>query len=46
MKQDIHAEAVRVLGKHARLEHLRKECIELAHEIDRQVLMVFFLFDR
>jgi PHP family Zn ribbon phosphoesterase len=35
MKQDIHAEAVRVLGKHERLEHLRKECIELAHEIDR-----------
>jgi len=35
MKQDIHAEAVRVLGKRERLEHLRKECIELAHEIDR-----------
>ena len=35
MITDIHAEAVRILGKRERLEHLRKEAIELAHEIDR-----------
>lgn len=35
MSTDIHAEAVRILGKNERLEHLRKEAIELAHEIDR-----------
>ena len=32
---NIHEQAVHVLGKEARLNHLRKEAIELAHEIDR-----------
>lgn len=32
---NIHQRAVLALGKVARLNHLRKEAIELAHEIDR-----------
>ena len=31
----IHQQAVESLGKMERLEHLRKEAIELAHEIDK-----------
>ncbi len=35
MTNNIHETAVSILGKRARLEHLRKEAVELAHEIDR-----------
>ena len=32
---NIHEQAVMILGARERLNHLRKEAIELAHEIDR-----------
>lgn len=32
---NIHKQAVQTLGARERLNHLRKEAIELAHEIDR-----------